>query len=144
VQVQARTIQTEGLKKGYALMNGSKKKILYVQTSGLETPERTFAPFILGASAMTMGVDASIFFGIRGVTVAQKGKADNVALPQPFGSLKAAIGQAAKAGVSFLVCEESARMLDIDMKEGLIDGARIVGAATLNTLVLESDAVMYF
>ncbi|HLB74244.1 MAG TPA: DsrE family protein [Sedimentisphaerales bacterium] len=121
-----------------------KKKILYVQTSGIETPERTYAPFILGATAIAMGMDASIFFGIKGVNIVQLGEADKVKLPQPFGSLKAAIEQAIEAGVSFLVCEESARMLGIDLKKGLIDSTKIVGAATLNTLVMESDAVMYF
>ncbi len=121
-----------------------KKKILYVQTSSVETPERTYAPFILGVTAIAMGMDASIFFGIKGVTIVQRGKADKVKLPQPFGSLKAAIEQATEAGVSFLVCEESARMLGIDLEEGLINSIKIVGAATLNTLVMESDAVMYF
>ena len=121
-----------------------KKKILYVQTSSVETPERTYAPFILGVTAIAMGMDASIFFGIKGVTIVKRGEADKVKLPQPFGSLKAAIEQATKAGVSFLVCEESARMLGIDLEEGLLNGVKIVGAATLNTLVMESDAVMYF
>ena len=121
-----------------------KKTLLYVQTSGVETPERTYAPFILSATAMAMGMDASIFFGIKGVTIVQRGEAEKVTLPQPFGSLEAAVEQATKAGVSFLVCEESARMVGIDLKEGLIDGVKIVGAATLNTLVLEADAVMYF
>ncbi|HEW79132.1 MAG TPA: sulfur reduction protein DsrE [Phycisphaerales bacterium] len=121
-----------------------KKKILYVQTSGVETPERTYAPFILGVTAIAMGMDACIFFGIKGCTIVQRGEADKVKLPQPFGLLKTAIEQATKAGVSFLVCEESARMLGIDLEKGLINGVKIVGAATLNTLVMESDAVMYF
>ncbi len=121
-----------------------KKKLLYVQTSGVETPERTYAPFILGATATAMGINASIFFGIKGVTIVQRGEAEKVTLPQPFGSLEDALEQAMKADVSFLVCEESARMVGIDLKDGLIDGVEIVAAATLNTLVLEADAVMYF
>jgi hypothetical protein len=121
-----------------------KGKYLYVQTSGVETPERTYAPFILSAAARARGMDASVFFGIKGVTILQRGQADKVELPQPFGSLKAAIEQAAAAGVSFLVCEESARMLGIDLQDGFIEGAKMIGACTLNALVGESDAVMYF
>jgi predicted peroxiredoxin len=121
-----------------------RKKILYVQTSGVETPERTYAPFILGATAKAMDMDASIFFGIKGVTILQKGQAEKITLPQPFGALKDAITQAAEAGVSFLVCEESARMLGIDLEEGFIDGAQIVCAPTLNSMALESEAVMTF
>lgn len=123
---------------------GGKKKILYVQTSGVETPERTYAPFILGATAMAMDMDASIFFGIKGVTILQRGQADKITLPQPFGSLKAAIELASEAGVSFLVCEESAQMLGIDLKEGFIEGVKIVCAPNLNSLAVDSDAIITF
>jgi hypothetical protein len=122
----------------------ARKKVLYVQTSGVETPERTYAPFILGATAKAMDMDASIFFGIKGVTILQKGQAEKITLPQPFGCLKDAIVQAAEAGVSFLVCEESARMLGIDLEKGFIEGAKIVCAPTLNSMVIESDAVISF
>ncbi|MEW6657333.1 MAG: DsrE family protein [Thermodesulfobacteriota bacterium] len=122
----------------------AKKKVLYIQTSGVETPERTYAPFILGATAKAMDMDASIFFGIKGVTILQKGQAEKITLPQPFGALKDAIALAAEAGVPFLVCEESARMLGIDLEEGFIEGVKIVCAPNLNSMVVESDAVMTF
>lgn len=51
---------------------GEEKKILYVQTSGVDTPERTYAPFILATTAIAMGVDATIFFLIKGVTVVKR------------------------------------------------------------------------
>lgn len=38
------------------------KKILYVQTSGLDTPERLYAPFILGSTAASMGIEATVYF----------------------------------------------------------------------------------
>ena len=31
-----------------------KKKLLYVQTSGVDTPERTYAPFVLAACALAL------------------------------------------------------------------------------------------
>ncbi len=119
------------------------KKILYVQTSGVDIPERTYAPFILGATAVAMNMEATIFFGIKGVTIMKKGEAERIKLPAPFGSLKDAMDQATKAGVKYLVCDESSRMLGIE-PGGLIEEAEIAGAATLNDLVLNSDAVMYF
>jgi len=121
----------------------SKKKILYVQTSGVDIPERTYAPFILGATAVAMNMEATIFFGIKGVTIMKKGEADKVKMPAPFGSLKEALDQATKAGVKYLVCDESSRMLGME-PGGFIEGVEIVGAATLNDLVINSDAVMYF
>ena len=47
------------------------------------------------------------------------------------------------AGIPFYVCEASKQMLGWDEVE-LIEGAKIVGAATLNDLVLEYDSVMWF
>jgi hypothetical protein len=42
----------------------AKKKILYVQTSGVDTPERTYMPFVLAATAAAMGIEATIYFVI--------------------------------------------------------------------------------
>lgn len=64
-----------------------KKKILYIQTSGVESPERTYAPFILATTAVVMGMDATIYFVIRGVTVVKRGEAEKIKLGS-FPSLK--------------------------------------------------------
>jgi len=45
------------------------RKILYIQTSGTDTPERLYAPFILATTAAAMDIDSEIFFLIKGVTV---------------------------------------------------------------------------
>lgn len=42
------------------------RRMLYIQTSGIDTPERLYAPFILGMTARAMDMDAGIFFMIRG------------------------------------------------------------------------------
>jgi predicted peroxiredoxin len=118
------------------------EKILYVQTSGVEAPERLYAPFILGMTAVSMGVDATIYFLIRGVTVVRKGEAEKIQLGA-FPTLKEVMDQAVSAGVRLLVCEQSCQLLGID-RGGFTEGARIVGAATLNDLLLESDAVITF
>jgi len=55
-------------------LGGKKKKILYVVTSGTETPERAYAPFILATTAVAMGIDATIYFLIKGVTLVKKGR----------------------------------------------------------------------
>ncbi|MGB7543988.1 MAG: DsrE/DsrF/DrsH-like family protein, partial [Methanothrix sp.] len=62
-------------------------KILYIQTSGLDTPERLYAPFILGTTARAMDVEASIFFIIKGITALKKGEAEKVKIGS-FPSLK--------------------------------------------------------
>lgn len=120
----------------------AKKKILYVQTSSVDTPERTYAPFILAATAAAMGLDATIYFVIKGITVVKKGEAEKVKLGQ-FPTLRQVMDQAIKAGVKFAVCEQSCMLLGIPRGE-FIPEAKIVGAATLNDIALDADTVLCF
>jgi len=118
------------------------KKILYIQTSGVDTPERTYAPFVLSATAAAMGLDATIYFVVKGVTIVKKGAAEKVKIGQ-FPTLRQAMDQAIKAGVKLVVCEQSCMLLDIGRGE-FIPEAKIVGAATLNDMALDADAVLCF
>lgn len=123
-----------------AKMLSERKKILYVQTSGVDTPERTYAPFILATTAAAMGLDATIYFLIKGVTVVKKGEAEKIKLGG-FPTLKEVMDRAVKAGVRLEVCEQSCMLLGLE-KGDFIDGAKIVGAATLNDQILDADAVL--
>ena len=118
------------------------KKILYVQTSGLDNPERLYAPFILGATATAMGIDATIYFLIKGVTVVKEGAAEKIKLGS-FPTLKEVMDQAVEAGVKLMVCEQSCMLLGLQRGE-FTEATKIVGTATLNDLLLEADAVLSF
>ncbi|GAH78289.1 unnamed protein product [marine sediment metagenome] len=59
-------------------MAEKKKHILYVQTSGVDTPKRLYSPFVLGMTAKAMDIDATIYFLGLGVTVVKKGEAEKV------------------------------------------------------------------
>ena len=88
----------------------TKKKILYVQTSGTDTPERLYAPFILGSTAVAMGIEATIYFVIKGITVVKSGEAEKIKIGG-FPSLKEVMDQAVNAGVKLMVCEQSCHYL---------------------------------
>lgn len=118
------------------------KKILYVQTSGVDTPERLYAPFILATTAKAMDLDASIYFLIKGVTVLKKGAADGIKLGG-FPTVKEVMDQAIKAGVKLYACTQSCDLIGMSKGE-LVEGVKVAGAATVNDLVLESDGVLYF
>jgi len=119
-----------------------KQKIMYVQTSGIGTPERLYSPFVLAMTAKATDLDAIIYFLGQGLTVIKKGMAENVKVGQ-FPALSDIMKQAIDAGVELLVCEQSTQLLN--MKRGdFIPQAKVVGAATLNDLVLECDGVMWF
>jgi predicted peroxiredoxin len=116
--------------------------LLYVQTSGIESPERLYAPFILGQTAKATGIDASIFFLGLGVTVVKKGNAQNVKIGK-FPSLKEVMDGAIKSGVKLYACEQSTQLIDL-ARGDFIPEAEIAGAGTLNDLVLEADGTMWF
>lgn len=117
-------------------------RILYVMTSGIDTPERPYAPFVLGSTAAAMDAEASIFFMIKGITVMRKGEAEKIKVGS-FPNLKHVVDQAAQAGVKFYVCEQSSQLLGIPCGD-FIESAIISGAATLNDLAFDADAVLTF
>ena len=117
-------------------------KILYIQTSGLDTPERLYAPFILGMTARAMDVDASIFFMIKGITPLKKGEAEKIKIGS-FPSLKEVMDQALATGVKMYICEQSTQLLGIPRGDFIPEG-KVVGALTLNDLAVDADAVMMF
>ena len=119
-----------------------KKHILYVQTSGVDTPKRLYSPFVLGMTAKAMDIDATIYFLGPGITVVKKGEAEKIKEGN-FPTLKEILDQAAAAGVKFLVCEQSTQLLNLERGD-FIKEARVVGAATLNDLALDADAAMWF
>jgi len=119
-----------------------KKKILYIQTSGVDNPERAYAPFILATTAAMMGMDATVYFLIKGITLVKKGEAEKIKIGS-FPSLKDVMNQALKAGVKLVVCEQSCGLLQIPRGD-FMQEANIVGAATLNDLALSADAVLCF
>lgn len=120
----------------------NKKKILYVQTSGVDTPERLYAPFVLATTAIAMGIDATIYFVIKGITLVKHGEAEKIRLGE-FPSLKEVMDQAVRAGVKLEVCEQSCMLLGLERGD-FVDAAKIVGAATLNDRILDADAVLCF
>jgi hypothetical protein len=123
-------------------MSVKKKKILYVQTSGVDTPERAYAPFILATTAAMMNVDATVYFVIKGITLVKKCEAEKIKVGS-FPSLKEVMDQAVKAGVKLVVCEQSCGLMGIPRGD-FAKEAQIVGAATLNDLALDADAVLCF
>ena len=119
-----------------------RKKILYVQTSGIDTPERTYAPLVLAMTAASMGIDATVYFLGKGVTIVKAGDAERVRMGS-FPPLSAVLKRAADAGVKLHVCDQSTQMLGLSRGD-YIGTCSVVGVATLNDLALDADAVLSF
>jgi predicted peroxiredoxin len=123
-------------------MSEKKRKILYVLTSGINTPERLYAPFILAQTAMAMDIEATVYFVGMGITVLKKGECEKIKIGN-LPTLKEVVDQSIEVGVKLLACDASCQLVGLTRND-LISEAKLVGAATLNSLVLESDGVMWF
>ena len=116
------------------------KYILYVQTS--DAPERQYSPLVLAQTAKMMDIKAKVYYLGMGLKILKPGVAETIKIGT-FPTVAEMIKKTQDMGIEFLVCEASKQMLGWE-KVDLIKGAKIVGAATLNDLVLEADAVMWF
>ena len=89
-----------------------------------------------------MGIEATIYFLMKGITVVKRGEAEKIKLGD-FPSLEQVMDQAVKAGVKLEVCEQSCSLLGLGRGD-FVESAKIVGAATLNDRILDADAVLSF
>ncbi|TFF85171.1 MAG: sulfur reduction protein DsrE [Promethearchaeota archaeon] len=117
-----------------------KKQLLYVQTS--DSPTRQYSPLVLAQTAKAMNIDAKIYYLGMGLKILKPGEAEKIKLGD-FPNVKQMIDKTLESGVEILVCEASKRMLGWESVD-LIPGVKIVGAATLNDLVLDADGTMWF
>lgn len=116
------------------------RSILYVQTS--DQPERQYSPLVLAQTAKAMDLKPKVYYLGQGLKILKPGEAEKIKLGD-FPSVKEMIDKTLSMGIEILVCEASKRMLGWEKVE-LIPGVKIVGAATLNDLVLDADATQWF
>jgi predicted peroxiredoxin len=116
------------------------KAILYVQTS--DQPERQYSPLVLAQTAKAMDLEPALYFLGMGLKVLKPGAADAMQLGS-FPSVGEMLRKTMEIGIPVYVCEASKQLLGWEKVE-LIDGVKIVGAATLNDLALDAGTTMWF
>jgi predicted peroxiredoxin len=114
--------------------------ILYVQTSN--DPPRQYSPLVLAQTAKAMDLKPTVYYLGMGLLILRPGEADKIQLGS-FPSVREMLDKTMAMGIPILVCEASKRMLGWDTVN-LIEGVKIVGAATLNDLALGAGATMWF
>ena len=120
------------------------KKILVIQTHGVETPRRTYSPLFYAMAAAAMEMEVMVWFTMDGTNQLRKGAAEKVKLdPTIDVTLKTMLEQTMEAEVVLRVCQQSMALFDMTVDD-LIDGVEILGATSVIDLTLQSDQVMYF
>jgi predicted peroxiredoxin len=118
----------------------NKKSILYVQTS--DNPERQYSPLVLAQTAKAMDITPKVYYLGQALKMLILGEAEKIKLGE-FPTIAEMIKKTLDMGIEIYVCEASKRMFGWDNVD-LIPSVKIVGAATLNDLVLDADATMWF
>jgi predicted peroxiredoxin len=116
------------------------KFILYVQTS--DNPERQYSPLVLAQTAKTMDLNPKVYYLGQALRILLPGAAEKIKLGA-FPSVAEMLKKTMQMGIEIDVCEASKQMFGWE-KVNLIPGVKIVGAATLNDLVLDAYATMWF
>jgi predicted peroxiredoxin len=120
------------------------KKILVIQTHGVETPRRTYSPLFYAMAAAAMEMDVMVWFTMDGTNQLKKGEAEKVQLdPTSDVTLKTMLEQAMDTEVKLRVCQQSMALWDMT-EDDLIDGVEILGATSIIDLALQADHVMYY
>lgn len=120
------------------------KKILVIQTHGVETPTRTYSPLYYAVAASAMEMDVMVWFTMNGTNQLKKGEAEKVQLNKSSDvTLKTMLQMALDSGIKLRVCQQSLELWDMK-PEDLIDGVEILGATSIIDLALNYDHTMYF
>jgi len=120
------------------------KKILVIQTHGVETPTRTYSPIFYAMAAAAMEMEVILWFTMNGTNQLKKGEAEKVQLDKTSDvNLKTMLEMAMESDVKLRVCQQSLELWDMTMDD-VIDGVEILGATSIIDLSLDADHVMYF
>jgi predicted peroxiredoxin len=118
----------------------NERSILYVQTS--DDPERQYSPLVLAQTAKAMDLEPIVYYLGQGLRILRPGEPDKIQVGT-FPNVKEMIDRCVEMGIPIYVCEASKQMLGWAEVE-LVEGVKIVGAATLNDLALDAGATMWF
>ncbi len=127
-------------------MDDDVKKILYVQTHGRDTPERSATPFFLATAGAAMDNEVAIYFTMNGPQLLAKGAPDEIVVPKAGGGgkeLRFFIDMALDMEVRLLVCQPSLDLHGYTMDD-MIDDVEMIGGAAFNDMAIEADAVISF
>ena len=126
------------------MIDGEGKKILVIQTHGVDTPRRTYSPLFYAMAAAAMGMEVMVWFTMDGTNQLKRGAAEKVKLdPTSDVTLKTMLEQTMESDIKLRVCQQSMALWNMK-QEDLIPGVEILGATSIIDLALGADHVMYY
>lgn len=116
------------------------RSILYVVTT--DEPTKQYSPLVLAQTAAMMELKPKVYYLGTSLKILKIGEAEKIKIGS-FPTVAEMIKKTKEMKIPIYVCEASKQMLGWE-KIDLICGVKIVGAGTLNDLVLDAGATMWF
>ena len=121
-----------------------KKRLVILQTSGLDTPHRLASPFFIATAAAAMEMEAMMVFTAMGCGLLKKGAAEQVLIKKGGKPISYFLNLALDAGVKFYYCQPGLDLLDMKAEDLIKEIAGVIGAAAFVDIIQESDVVLSF
>ncbi len=110
---------------------------------GSDDPQKAFPPFMLGAGALVMDMNVTMFFTMSGLNIVRKGGAEKIVLPGAPKTLPDFIRVMQEGGVRMIACSAAFPIVGIQ-EEDIIDGLEFGGVATFVDGAGDADVVLTF
>ena len=120
-------------------MNTETQQLLIIATHAEEHPDKATLPFVVGNTALTMGMQVTIILQTSAVFLATRGYAEHVQAPG-FPALTELMDLYREAEGKLLVCSPCLQARKISAEQ-LIEEAQIVAGASLIEEMMNSSKV---
>jgi predicted peroxiredoxin len=110
---------------------------------GSDDPEHVYPPMMLGAGALAMEMELTLFFTLSGLNIVRRGGAEKIVLdgaPKPVPEFLDILRE---GGARFIACSAAFPIAKIEEGD-LIDGVELGGVATFVELAEEADVVLTY
>ncbi|MBA2508825.1 MAG: DsrE family protein [Nocardioidaceae bacterium] len=111
-------------------------------TRSADDPDRSSVAMVVAGASVASDQTTTVFLSSEGTRLAQQGVADDVH-EEGFAPMSELVATYVAAGGTFLVCSPCAKKRGIG-EDDLIEGASIVGGATLVALLADGAASLSF
>ena len=124
-------------------MTEQAEKILYICTCAMDDSEKAHMPFVLGAAALAMDIQATVVMQGSGVYLAKKGYMDVMPRGGGFPPIAELMTTFLELGGKVKVCGPCIKARNIPESD-LIEGAEITAAGAVNIEAMEANAVFVY
>lgn len=111
-------------------------------TRSVDDPDRSSVAMVVAGASVASDQTTTVFLSSEGTRLAQQGVADDLH-EEGFAPMSELVATYVAAGGTFLVCSPCAKKRGIG-EDDLIEGASIVGGATLVALLADGAASLSF